>query len=106
MTEGIRRNAVVLLRERILGKPAAEDWVVLTGAVVDVWRSELELLLLAVRLFIIPLFLVLHAADRGSGQEAGEGYGHLFVGCVVCRHHVVVLDVLETSVSVCRVLVV
>ena len=48
MTEGIRRNAIVFLRKRILCKPAAEDWVVLTGAVVDVWRSELELLLLAV----------------------------------------------------------
>ena len=36
VAEGIWRYAVVLLRERILGEPAAEDWVVLTGAVVDV----------------------------------------------------------------------
>ena len=46
--EGVRRYAIVLLRKRILSEPAAEDWVVLTGSVVDVWRSELELLLLAV----------------------------------------------------------
>ena len=35
-TEGIRTDAMVLLREGILGESAAEDWVVLSGSVVDV----------------------------------------------------------------------
>ena len=55
VAEGIWRYAVVLLRERILGEPAAEDRVVLTGTVVDVadgisegGRIERRLLLLAV----------------------------------------------------------
>lgn len=104
--EGVRRYAIVLLRKRILSEPAAEDRVVLTGAVVDVRSSKLELLLLAVILFIIPLFRILHAADGCAGEEAGEGHADFFVGCVVCWHHVVVLNVLEASVSVCRVLVV
>ena len=36
ITERIRRYTVVLLRERILGKPSSDNRVVLTGAVVDV----------------------------------------------------------------------
>ena len=48
MAERIRTEAVVLLRERILSEPAAEDRIVLTGSVVDVRSSEIELLLLAV----------------------------------------------------------
>ena len=55
VAEGIRRDAAVLLREGILCEPAAENWVVLAGTVVDVGgcipqgcRIERRLLLLAV----------------------------------------------------------
>lgn len=43
---------------------------------------------------------VLHAAEGGSVEESAVGHAEFFVGSIIERHEVVVLDVLEAAVGV------
>ena len=43
---------------------------------------------------------VLHAAEGGSEEESAVGYAQLFIGCIIERHEVVVLDIIEAAVVV------
>ena len=61
VAEGVGREVVVFLRQRVRSGPAAEERVVLTGSVVDVRSSETELLLLAV--VAEPVAVILEACS-------------------------------------------
>ena len=55
---------------------------------------------LCVNGFLRTVLPVLHATEGGAGEEIAVGYGYLFVGGIVERHEIIVLDVLEGTVVV------